>query len=120
MPTSRQLALTALGDIERGGAYTDIALDRVLSATELSSADRRLVTELVYGIVRRRRTLDAIIDQLGKKKAEQQPPKLRLILHLGLYQLRYLDHIPESAAVNTSVELAKENGLKKLTGVVNG
>ncbi len=120
MPTSRQLALIALGDIERGGAYTNIALDRVIGSAKLGSADRRLVTELVYGIVRRRRSLDAIIDQLGKKKAEQQPPQLRLILHLGLYQLRYLDHIPDSAAVNTSVELAKENGLKKLTGVVNG
>ena len=118
--TSRQLALMALRDIDRRGAYTDIALDRVLRLGKLNSADRRLVTELVYGIVRRKRSLDAIIDQLGKKKAEQQPPDLRLILHLGLYQLRYLQQIPPSAAVNTSVELAKENGLKKLTGVVNG
>ena len=50
MPTSRQLALIALGDIERGGAYTDIALDRVLSSTKLSSVERGLVTELVYGM----------------------------------------------------------------------
>ena len=118
--SSRQLALNALRDIERRGAYTDIALDRVLRSGKLNPPDRRLVTELVYGIVRRKRSLDAIINQLGKKKAEQQPPDLRLILHLGLYQLRYLQQIPPSAAVNTSVELAKENGLKKLTGVVNG
>ena len=63
---------------------------------------------------------DVLIDLLGKKKAAQQPPDLRIILHLGLYQLRYLDRIPTSAAVNTSVELAKANGIARLSGVVNG
>jgi 16S rRNA (cytosine967-C5)-methyltransferase len=70
--------------------------------------------------VRRQRTLDALIDQLGKKKAHQQPPEFRTILHIGLYQLRYQERIPASAAVNTTVELAKENGFKGLAGVVNG
>jgi 16S rRNA (cytosine967-C5)-methyltransferase len=116
----RQVALNALRDIDRKQAYTDIALDRVLGQANLSSVDRGLVSELVYGVVRRQRSLDALIDLLGKKKARQQPPDLRLILHLGLYQLRYLSQIPESAAVNTTVELAKTNGLSKLSGVVNG
>jgi len=116
----RQLAFLALGDIYRRGAYTDIALDRILRHQDLQSNDRALVCELVYGIVRRRRSLDTLIDQLARKKATQQPPALRIILHLGLYQLRYVDRIPNSAAVNTSVELAKENGLSKLSGVVNG
>jgi 16S rRNA (cytosine967-C5)-methyltransferase len=71
-------------------------------------------------VVRRQRTLDALIDQLGKKKSHEQPPDLRLILHLGFYQLRYLNHIPASAAVNTTVELAKQNGFVGLAGVVNG
>jgi 16S rRNA (cytosine967-C5)-methyltransferase len=117
---SRQLAFLALRALNRHGAYTDIALDRVLRQTQLSPLDRGLVTELVYGCVRRARSLDALIDQLGKKPASKQPPDLRLILHLGLYQLRYLNQIPASAAVNTSVELAKENRLQKLAGVVNG
>jgi 16S rRNA (cytosine967-C5)-methyltransferase len=121
MPNPRQLALIALRDVYRREAYTDIALDRVLSSTEsLSSAERGLACELVYGTVRRQRSLDALINQLGKKKAHQQPPDLRLILHLGLYQLRYLSQISDAAAVNTSVELAKANGLKKLTGAING
>ena len=124
-PNPRQLAFLALRDVYRRGAYADIALDRVLGAgtqhdVPLHGVDRALVTELVYGTVRRQRSLDALIDQLGKKKAQQQPPDLRIILHLGLYQLRYLDQIPDSAAVNTSVELAKENGLKRLSVVVNG
>jgi 16S rRNA (cytosine967-C5)-methyltransferase len=120
MSNARQLAFVALQSIYRRGAYTDIALDRVLRKTDLNIVDRALTTELVYGVVRRQRSLDAIIDQLGKKKASQQPPDLRIILHIGLYQLRYFDRIPVSAAVDTSVELAKDNDLKALSGVVNG
>lgn len=120
MQNPRQLAFIALREIHKRGAFTDIALDRVLRGATLKSADRGLVTELVYGSVRRARSLDTIIDQLGKKKASQQPPDLRTILHIGLYQLRYQDRIPDSAAVNTTVELAKENGFQGLTGFVNG
>ena len=115
---ARQLAFLALRAVA-GGAFADIALDRVLTA-EISSNDRRLITELVYGSVRRQRTLDTLIDQFAKKPAQQQPPDLRLVLHLGLYQLRYLTHVPAAAAVDTTVELAKLNGLNGLTGFVNG
>ena len=124
LPNSRSLAFLALKNIYQQKAYTDMALNRVLKSVdkslEVSQTDRNFACELVYGIVRRQRTLDTLIDLLGKKKAAQQPPDLRIILHLGLYQLRYLDRIPDSAAVNTSVELAKENGISKLGGVVNG
>ena len=116
---TRQLAFLALRSVHRG-AFADAALDRAFRQVELNSLDRRLLTELVYGSVRRQRSLDALIDQLGKKTAQQQPPDLRVILHLGLYQLRYLSHIPDAAAVNTTVELAKANGFKGLAGVVNG
>ncbi len=116
----RQLAFLALRDIYLNEAFTDIALDRVLGQHSLKNVDRALVSELVYGVVRRRRSLNALIDQLGKKKAAQQPPELLIILHLGLYQLRYLEQIPAFAAVSTSVEVAKTNGWKKLAGVVNG
>jgi 16S rRNA (cytosine967-C5)-methyltransferase len=116
---ARRLAFGALKAIYQGG-FADTVLHRYLQRTPLIGADRALATELVYGIVRRQRTLDALIDQLGTKKARQQPLDLRIILHLGLYQLRYLSQIPPSAAVNTSVELAKTVGLTRLAGVVNG
>ncbi|MBD2384293.1 16S rRNA (cytosine(967)-C(5))-methyltransferase [Cylindrospermum sp. FACHB-282] len=119
MTNPRQLAFNALRDVHKG-AYADFALDRVLQKIDLPDRDRRLVTELVYGSVRRQRTLDALIDQLATKKSQQQPPDLRTILHLGLYQLRYQQRIPFSAAVNTTVELAKENGFPGLTGFANG
>jgi 16S rRNA (cytosine967-C5)-methyltransferase len=115
----RQLVLFALKDLETG-SFTDIVVDRLLSKFELSTVDRHLFTELVNGIVRRKRSLDAIIDQLAKQPAHRQPPDLRQLLRLGLYQLRYLDRIPDSAAVNTTVDLAKANGLTALAGVVNG
>ncbi|MEP0916351.1 16S rRNA (cytosine(967)-C(5))-methyltransferase [Leptolyngbya sp. DQ-M1] len=113
----RQLAFLALRAIQKG-AFADVAVDQALHQADVNVLDRRLFTELVYGTIRRQRTLNALIDQFAKKK--DQPPDLRLILQLGLYQLRYLDQIPASAAVDTSVELAKQNKLSGLTGVVNG
>lgn len=113
----RQLAFTTLRAIHKG-AFADVAVDQALQQAEISLLDRRLFTELVYGTIRRQRTLNALIDQFAKKN--NQPPDLRLILQLGLYQLRYLDQVPASAAVDTSVELAKQNKLGGLTGVVNG
>jgi len=127
MTNPRQIAFIVLRDVHKG-AYADVALDKVLQKVKLLDGesavellrDRRLATELVYGSVRRQRTLDALIDQFATKKSHQQPKDLRTILHLGLYQLRYQERIPPSAAVNTTVELAKENGFAGLTGFVNG
>ncbi|MEO1093776.1 MAG: 16S rRNA (cytosine(967)-C(5))-methyltransferase [Cyanobacteria bacterium J06638_28] len=116
---ARRLAFDVLKEIYRGG-YADVVLHRCLQQSPLSKVDRQFTTELVYGTVRRQRTLDGLIDQLGKKKAQQQPLELRIILHLGLYQLRYLDQVPPSAAVNTSVDLVKTLRMGKLAGVVNG
>jgi 16S rRNA (cytosine967-C5)-methyltransferase len=102
------------------GAYADGALERELQRQPLSGQDRALATELAYGAIRQRRLLDDWLDQLGKVPAERQPPKLRWLLHLGLYQLLASDRVPASAAVSTSVELAKRGGLARLAPVVNG
>lgn len=82
--------------------------------------DRALATELAYGSIRQRRLLDAWLDRLGKVPAERQPPKLRWLLHLGLYQLLLSERVPAAAAVSTTVELAKRGGLVRLAPVVNG
>lgn len=119
--SARQLAFSALKSVYQKDAFADVAVERVFAASpELDGRDRHLITQLVYGTIRRQRTLDAWIDQLAQKPAAQQPPNLRLILHLGLYQLYYLDQIPPSAAVNTTVDLAKTNGFPGLAGFVNG
>jgi len=120
MTSARSLAFLTLRDIDRRDVYTDVAIDRALKGHSLPALDRSLFTELVYGVIRRQRTLDCLITALGDRPIEKQPPDLRRILQLGLYQLRYLDQIPASAAVNTSVDLAKAQGLKGLSKVVNG
>jgi len=102
------------------GAYADGALERELGRRPLAPLDRALATELAYGAIRQRRRLDAWLDQLGKVPAERQPPKLRWLLHLGLYQLLLSDRVPAAAAVSTTVELAKQGGLARLAPVVNG
>ncbi len=102
------------------GAYADLALERELRRLPLASQDRGLATELAYGAIRQRRLLDAWLDQLGKVPAVQQPPPLRWLLHLGLYQLLFSQRVPASAAVSTAVELAKRDGLARLAPVVNG
>ena len=115
----RQVAWQVLQAVA-AGAYADGALERELQRQPLGSQDRALATELTYGAIRQRRLLDAWLDQLGKVPAERQPPKLRWLLHLGLYQLLASDRVPASAAVSTSVELAKRGGLARLAPVVNG
>jgi len=121
MTNSRKLAFYALKAINKQKAYADIALDRILqSHQDLSQSDRSLVTELVYGITRRQRTLDALIAEFTGKPTAKQPPDLRLILQIGIYQICFLDHIPDSAAVNTTVDLAKSEKLGGLSGLVNG
>ncbi len=118
--TARQVALQTLRSVF-AGSYADAALDRYLrQANHLSAQDRGLVTELVYGCTRQRRILDAIIDHLAKKLAQDQAPELRAVLHLGLYQIGFLTQIPNGIAVHETVELAKLSGLKGLSGLVNG
>jgi len=117
--SARQIAFEALRSIARG-AFADVVIDRKLNGSTLSAQDKGLVTELVYGTVRRQRTLDALIDQFGKRKASQQQADLLQILRLGFYQLRYLTHVPNHAVVDTTVRLAKDQRLGKLSGVVNG
>ncbi|NCV93378.1 MAG: 16S rRNA (cytosine(967)-C(5))-methyltransferase, partial [Synechococcaceae bacterium WB7_3xG_012] len=116
---SRQVAWQVLQAVA-AGAYADGALERELGRVSLSPQDRGLATELAYGAIRQRRLLDAWLDQLGKVPAERQPPKLRWLLHIGLYQLLASDRVPPSAAVSTTVELAKRGGLSRLAPVVNG
>lgn len=71
---ARQLALLALQKIERHNAYADVVLEQLLARSHLSPADCHLVSELVYGVTRRRRTLDALIDCFARHPASKQPP----------------------------------------------
>ncbi len=102
------------------GAWADAALERELARQPLSAADRGLATELAYGAIRQRRLLDAWLDAHGRVPALRQPPRLRWLLHLGLYQLLFSDRVTVPAAVSTTVELARRGGLDRLAPVANG
>ena len=102
-----------------GGAYADVALERTLKLYSFEIKDKALITELSYGVIRQRYFLDCWIDYLGKISAKKQPPLLRWLLHLGLYQILKMQRIPPAAAINTTVELAKNSHLRRLAPVVN-
>lgn len=118
MPNPREAALLALYEIEYGGAYSNMAVKDSLKRLE-DSRDKGLVTQLVYGVVRRKLTLDYIISKYSKIKIKKLSKYVLLILRMGVYQLYFTDKIPESAAVNESVKLAKKY-TGKSSGFVNG
>ena len=114
----RLLAVKALSDINRNGAYANITLQDYISKHNLADLDRRFFTELVYGVVRRRNYLDAIIVHFAKRPLKKLSSMVVEVLRLGIYQIIYMDKVPESAAVNESVKLAKKL-TRGLSGFVN-
>lgn len=116
----RKIAAKIIYDIETNGAYTNIALAKTFEQTDgLSSVEKRLISEFVHGVTERRITLDYIISQFSSIKLTKIAPKVLNALRLGVYQLLYMDKIPESAAVNESVKIAKSVGGQKSGGFVN-
>jgi 16S rRNA (cytosine967-C5)-methyltransferase len=117
--TARALAVDILDAVERRKAYADILLDRTLRGTSLSPADRALLTEIVYGTLRWRGRIDAVLAQVTREAPEKMDAYLRNLLRVTLYQIFFLDKIPPYAAVNEGVELAKSRGGKSAAGFVN-
>lgn len=93
-------------------------MDRELAEGRLTGPDRGLFAELVFGVLRRQGTLDHILGQLLDQPLGKIEPLVLILLRLGLYQLVYLDRIPESAAVNETVNLAKQ-AVPRASGLVN-
>ncbi|NVN99165.1 MAG: 16S rRNA (cytosine(967)-C(5))-methyltransferase RsmB [Geobacteraceae bacterium] len=106
--SSRQAAFNTLFRIEKERSYADILIDQELKNGGLEGPDRGLYTELVYGTLRRQGTLDHIISQFSKTPPAKLERIVNLLLRLGLYQIFYLDRVPVSAAVNETVNLAKQ------------
>src|SRR5689334_105757 len=117
--TVRALAADILDAVERRKAYADILLDRTLSVQPLSPADRALLTEIVYGTLRWRGRIDAILAQVTREAPEKMDGYVRNLLRVTLYQIFFLDKIPAYAAVNEAVEIAKRRRGKGAAGFVN-
>lgn len=120
MADPRNIALTVLLKIENDKAYSNIALNNAVKEHGLDSRDSSFLSALVYGVLERRLTLDYIIKQYSKIPLRKIELKTKMILRLGILQLIFMDKIPESAAVNESVKLAKKHKLQKSAGFING
>ncbi len=116
----RELASEILFKVDRNKAYADVLLDHALRSNPLDDRDRALLTELVYGALRWRGAIDARLTQHLRRPLSESDPWLRNLLRVSGYQLVYLDRIPDYAAVNEAVELAKRRGGRKAAAFVNG
>lgn len=117
--TARSLALAVLEDVFVNQAYSNIALNKHLKGSQLSVADKGLVTEIVYGTVARKLTLEWYLSHFIQDR-DKLDNWLYILLLLSAYQLRYLDKVPNHAVVNEAVELAKlrKKGSEKLVNAV--
>lgn len=114
----RHAAYHTLLRIDKERSYADILIDRELKEGELLGPDRGLYTELVYGTLRKQGTLDHIIGQFSKTPPTRLERSVVLLLRLGLYQMFFLDRVPVSAAVNETVNLAKQYSSRS-SGFIN-
>ena len=104
--SARSLALETIKKCEAGGQFSNIALDLALKKSELSESDRALATTLFYGVIERRITLDHLISHLSSRELKDIDRDTLALLRMGIYQLRFLDRIPDHAAINETVSLA--------------
>lgn len=119
MSTSRQLVMKLLVKMSKNQAYSNILLDDALSKSDLSAQDKKFSAALFYGVCERIITLDKIIEKYSSKRSDKLSDEVRSILRMGIYQLLYMDSVPESAAVNESVNLAKGNKNPAISGFIN-
>ena len=117
--TARKLALVVLEDVFINQAYSNIALNKHLKGSQLSATDKGLVTELVYGTVARKLTLEWYLSHFIEDR-DKLDNWLYVLLLMSVYQLQYLDKLPDHAVVNEAVELAKlrKKGSEKLVNAV--
>lgn len=100
-----------------GGAPSGDALDRALAG--LDSREAGLATEIVYGVLRRRAQLHALIARVSSRRPEQMDPRVLIAIEIGAYQMRFLDRVPGYAAVSASVDLAKRARKAPAAALVN-
>lgn len=120
MANPRNIALNVLLKIENDSAYSNIALNNAIKENRLNSIDSSFVSALVYGVLERKITLDYVIRSYSKIPLRKIETKTKNILRLGILQILFMDKVPESAAVNESVNLAKKHKLQKSSGFING
>lgn len=121
MITAREAALLALYDVFYEGKYSNLAVkDTLKKCRGMEKNEKALFTNLVYGVVSRHYTIEYIIKIFSSVKIKKIAKYARLILELGIYQIMYMDKIPQSAAVNESVKLSKRYCKRGTDRFING
>lgn len=118
---TRDLVVEILLLVTRDGQYSHIALNQVLGKYQyLDKSDRAFITRVTEGTLERMIELDYITDQFSKVKVKKMKPVIRAIVRSAVYQLKYMDSVPDSAVCNEAVKLAVSRGFGGLRGFVNG
>ncbi|MCK8817818.1 16S rRNA (cytosine(967)-C(5))-methyltransferase RsmB [Natroniella sulfidigena] len=120
MNNARQLALQAIYRINEEEGYSNLVVNNLLNQSQLDKRDRSLATQLIYGTIRMRNSLDWIINQVANRKVKEMTPWVRNALRLGVYQIKFLDRIPAPAACNETVEVAKGHCNRGAVKFING
>lgn len=119
--SEREIALDILLDMERSRRFSSQALEDGLRKIQFEKKESRaFVSRLVEGTTEYRLQLDTVLDHYAKIPVSKQKPVVRCILRMGLYQMLYMDGVPERAAVSESVRMMRARHLEGLSGVVNG
>jgi len=113
---ARRIAFDVLRRVEAGGFASDLLRERTI---ELKTKDAALAHELVFGVLRFRTQLDQLIEHFSGRASSGLDREVVLALHLGIYQMRYLDRVPRHAAVDESVELVKRAHKRSAAGLAN-
>jgi 16S rRNA (cytosine967-C5)-methyltransferase len=116
---SREIILKILIDINANGAYSNISINRHLKNNK-NIENENFIREIVYGVIENKLYLDYIISQVSKTKIDKIHSTTLEILRMGVYQIIFMDKIPDRASVNESVNLSKKYGHKGIAGFVNG
>ena len=117
---TREIVLDMLQEILEEGKFSHTVINRTLNRYQyLEKQERAFISRLCTGTVKRYLTLDYQINQVASLPVKKMKPLIRNILRMSVYQLLYMDHIPESATCNEAVKLAKKRGFAKLSGFIN-
>lgn len=119
MADSRYLAVKLLVKTFKNGSYSNLQLNSGLGGSDLDERDKKLCSAIYYGVIERKITLDHIIKSFSSRPLNKLDDAVLNILRSGIYQILYMDSVPDNAAVSESVELAKKFAKTSASGMVN-
>lgn len=121
MENTRALILGILLEVMEEGNYSHLVIRSVLDKYQyLEKQERAFITRVAEGTIQTAIELDYIIDRFSNVKVKKMKPVIRNLLRMSVYQMKYMDAVPDSAACNEAVKLARKKGFSSLSGFVNG